>query len=96
VGFGDSGSPLSPQAHVRVSATLGNDVIHHYTDPEWVAARDGLANGGTDYKRFNNAYLDGAFQLPLARSVGVDFVGPRVHIVRDFLGGIVFHKVWVS
>jgi hypothetical protein len=55
-----------------------------------------LANGGNDYKRFNNAYLDGAFQLPLARSVGVDFVGPRVHIVRDFLGGIVYHKVWVS
>jgi len=99
IGFGDSGSNLSTQAHVRISATIGNDVIHHYSDPEWVAARDALANGSTspaDYKRFNNAYLDGAFQFPLARSVGVDFVGPRIHIARDFLGAPIYHKVWVS
>lgn len=99
VGFGDSASPLSPQAHVRISATIGNDVIHHYTDPQWVAARDALANGVTTpeaFKRFNNAYLDGAFQLPLARAVGVDFVGQRVTIPRTFLGEPVYHKVWVS
>ena len=96
IGFGDSGSQLSPQAHVRISATIGNDIIHHYRDPTWVAARDALANGATgaaDYKKFNEAYLDAAFQLPLARSVGVNFEGPRVKIVRDFLGAPVYHKV---
>lgn len=96
IGFGDSGSQLSPMAHVRISATIGNDIIHHDTDPEWVAARDALSNGASapaDYKRFNNAYLDTAFQLPLARSVGVNFEGPRVKIVRDFLGGPIYHKI---
>ena len=99
VGFGDSGSQLSPQAHVRISATLGNDTIHHYTDPEWVAARDALANGASgagDFKKFNQAYLDGAFQFPLARAVGVNFEGPRIKIVRDFLGAPVYHKVSVT
>lgn len=96
VGFGDSGSPLSPAAQVRISATIGNDRIHHYTDPEWVKARDGLAGGGTDYAAFNREYLGGAFQLPLARGVGVNFEGGRVHIVRNFLGGIEYHKTWVS
>lgn len=96
VGFGDSGSPLSPAAQVRISATIGNDRIHHYTDPAWVAARDAIAAGGEDYATFNKEYLDGTFQLPLARSVGVNFESSRVHIVRNFLGGVVYHKTWVS
>ncbi|MBA4181068.1 MAG: hypothetical protein C0506_10810 [Anaerolinea sp.] len=98
IGFGDSGSQLSPMAHVRVSATIGNDIITHASDPEWLAARDALSNGASspaDYKRFNNAYLDSAHQLPLARGVGVNFEGPRVKIVRDFLGAPVFHKISV-
>ena len=96
IGFGDSGSPLSIQAHIQVSATLGNDNVHHYRDPAWVDARAAIVNGGTDYKRLNAAYLDGAFQFPLARGVGVIFEGPRIHVVRDFLGREVYHKVWVS
>ena len=96
VGFGDSASPLSPQAHISVSATLGNDNVHHYTDPAWVDARAAVINGGTDYKRLNQAYLDGAFQLPLARSIGVNFESSRIHLVRNFLGGIEYHKTWVS
>jgi peptide/nickel transport system substrate-binding protein len=99
IGFGDSGNVLSPQADVRISATIGNDIIHHYTDPEWVAARDAVANGDATpaaYQRFNKAYLDGAFQLPLARSVGVNFEGKRINIVRDFLGNAVYHKISVA
>ncbi len=96
IGFGDSASPLSPAAHLRVSATIGNDTIHHYQDPQWVAARNAVANGGTDYKTFNDAYLDGAFQFPLSRSVPVDFEGKRIHMVRSFLGEPVYHKVWVD
>jgi peptide/nickel transport system substrate-binding protein len=99
IGFGDSGSQLSPMAHVRISATLGNDVIHHNTDPEWVAARDALSNGAAspaDYKRFNQAYLDSAFQFPFSRGVGVNFESGRVNIVRDFLGAPVYHKISVA
>ncbi|MCC6387392.1 MAG: ABC transporter substrate-binding protein [Dehalococcoidia bacterium] len=99
IGFGDSGSQLSPMAQVRISATIGNDIIHHDTDPEWVAARNALSNGAAtpaDFKRFNQAYLDQAFQLPLSRGVGVNFEGPRVKIVRDFLGAPVYHKVSVA
>jgi hypothetical protein len=84
---------------VRISATLGNDIIHHYTDPEWVAARDAVGNGAAtpaDFQRFNKAYLDGAFQLPLARGVGVNFEGKRINIVRDFLGNAVYHKISVA
>jgi peptide/nickel transport system substrate-binding protein len=99
IGFGDSGSQLSPMAHVRISATLGNDVIHHNTDPEWVTARDALSNGAAspaDYKRFNQAYLDSAFQFPFSRGVGVNFESGRVNIVRDFLGAPVYHKISVA
>ncbi|MFN8506937.1 MAG: ABC transporter substrate-binding protein [Dehalococcoidia bacterium] len=99
IGFGDSGSQLSPMAQVRISATIGNDIIHHDTDPEWVAARNALSNGAAtpaDFKRFNQAYLDQAFQFPLSRGVGVNFEGPRVKIVRDFLGAPVYHKVSVA
>lgn len=99
VGFGDSGSQLSAMAQIRISATLGNDIIHHDTDPEWVAARNAISSGAStaaDYKRFNQAYLDQAFQFPLSRGVGVNFEGPRVKIVRDFLGSPVYHKVSVA
>lgn len=96
VGFGDSGSQLSPMAQIRISATLGNDIIHHDTSPEWVAARDAISNGAStpaDYKRFNQTYLDEAFQFPLARGVAVNFEGRRVKIPRDFLGNVIYHKV---
>jgi hypothetical protein len=74
-------------------------LVPHYQDPEWVAARDAVRNGATDaaaYKRFNNAYLDGAFQFPLSRAVPVNFESQRIHINRNFLGGVNFHKVWVA
>ncbi|MGE3074420.1 MAG: ABC transporter substrate-binding protein [Dehalococcoidia bacterium] len=96
VGFGDSGSSLGPEAVVFTSATLGNDRIHHYSDPEWIAARDGILAGKADYARFNKAYLDGAFQFPLSRSVGVNFESPAIHISRDFTGGINYHEVWLD
>lgn len=99
VGFGDSGSQLSPMAQVRISATLGNDVIHHNTDPGWVSARDALSNGAStpeDYKRFRDAYLDSAFQFPMSRGVGVNFESSRVKIPRDFLGNVIYHKVSVA
>lgn len=96
LGFGDSGTTLSPTAHVRVSATMGNDRIHHYSDPAWVAARDGLAKGGSDYAAYNKAYLDGAFQHVLSRGVGVTFESGRVTIARDFLGGVIYHKVGLA
>lgn len=99
VGFGDASSALSPAAAVRTSSTIGNDAVHHYQDSEWVAARDSVRDGASsvaDYKRFNNAYLDGAFQFPLSRAVPVNFESSRIHIVRSFLGTPRYNKVWVG
>jgi peptide/nickel transport system substrate-binding protein len=95
IGFGDSGSALSPGTSL-LFATLTDGAVTHYDDPEYLAARKALVEGGKDYARFNKAYLDGAFAPVLARPVGVNFESERIHISRNVLGWTQYHKVWVS
>jgi peptide/nickel transport system substrate-binding protein len=95
IGFGDSGSPLSPGTSL-LFATLTDGAVTHYDDPEYLAARKAIVEGGTDYARFNRAYLDGAFAPVLSRPIGVNFESSRIHISRNFLGWTQYHKVWVS
>ncbi|MGE5596465.1 MAG: ABC transporter substrate-binding protein [Hyphomicrobiales bacterium] len=95
IGFGDSGSPLSPGVSL-LFATLTDGQVTHYTDPEYLAARQALIDGGTDYARFNRAYLDGAFAPVIARPVGVNFESKDIHISRNVLGWVNYHEVWIG
>ncbi|MCC7366547.1 MAG: ABC transporter substrate-binding protein [Dehalococcoidia bacterium] len=95
IGFGDSGSPLSPGTSL-LFATLTDGAVTHYDDPEYLAARKAIVEGGTDYKRFNQAYLDGAFAPVIARPVGVNFEAPEIHIARNVLGWVDYHEVWIG
>ncbi len=95
IGFGDSGSPLSPGTSLLFSTIL-DGAVTHYDDPEYLEARQAILDGGTDYDRFNRAFLDGAFALILARPVGVNFESQAIHIPRNSLGWVEYHKVWVD
>ncbi|MCK9517460.1 MAG: ABC transporter substrate-binding protein [Dehalococcoidia bacterium] len=95
IGFGDSGSPLSPGTSLLFSTIL-DGVVTHYEDPEYLAARQAILDGGTDYASFNNAFVDGAFALILSRPIGVNFEAKDIHIPRNPLGWVEYHKVWVD
>lgn len=95
VGFGDSGSILSPGASLLFN-TLTDGAVCNYDDPDYLAAWDDLASGGDDYDTYNELFIDGAFNHVLERPVGVNFERDSIHYTRDFMGQPVWHKMWVS
>lgn len=95
LGFGDSGSPLSPAASLLFN-TLTDGAVTRYDNPEYLEARQAILEGSDDYDRFNQAFIDGAFAHVISRQVYVNFESERIHYVRNGLGGAVWHKTWVS
>lgn len=95
IGFGDSGSALSPATSLLFN-TLTDGAVVNYTDPEYLAARKAIVEGGTDYARYNKAFLDGAFAHVLARPIGVNFESKDIHYSRNVLGWTNYHTTWLG